>query len=59
LEKFIISSGEKLQGVPSNSVDIVVATMVLCSVENARNVLREIRRVLVPVRNFYSAIIAE
>lgn len=49
LEKYIVSSGEKLEGLSSNSVDVVVTTTVLCSVNNARKVLREIRRVLVPV----------
>jgi ubiquinone/menaquinone biosynthesis C-methylase UbiE len=49
LEKYIISSAENLRGVVSNSCDIVVTTGVLCSVDNVRNVLREIRRVLVPV----------
>lgn len=53
LEKFIVSSGENLKGVASNSVDVVVTTTVLCSVENVKSVLREIRRVLVPVRNSF------
>ncbi|XP_035707350.1 methyltransferase-like protein 7A isoform X2 [Folsomia candida] len=53
LEKFIVSSGENLKGVASNSVDVVVTTTVLCSVENVKSVLREIRRVLVPGGRYY------
>lgn len=49
LERFIVSSGERLRGVVSCSVDVVVTTTVLCCVENVPKVLKEIRRVLVPV----------
>jgi ubiquinone/menaquinone biosynthesis C-methylase UbiE len=38
-----------MKAVSSCSVDVVVTTAVLCSVENVAKVLGEIRRVLVPV----------
>lgn len=50
LEKFVVSPGERLRGIPTNSVDVVVTTTVLCCVENVAKVLKEIKRVLVPVR---------
>jgi len=53
LEKFVISSGEHLRGVPTNSVDVLVTTTVLCSVEHVHLVLKEIRRVLVPGGRYY------
>ena len=49
LEKFVVSPGERLRGIPTCSVDVVVTTTVLCCVENVPKVLKEIRRVLVPV----------
>lgn len=49
LEKFVRSPGERFRGVPTCSVDVVVTTTVLCCVENVPKVLKEIRRVLVPV----------
>ena len=36
-----------------NSVDAVVSTLVLCSVENAKNAIHEIKRVLKPGAGFY------
>jgi len=53
LEKFVLSAGEKLKSIPSNSVDVVVTTAVLCSVDDVRSVLRETRRVLVPHGRYY------
>jgi ubiquinone/menaquinone biosynthesis C-methylase UbiE len=35
--------------VPDNSVDIVVSTMVLCSVRSVEGALKEVHRVLAPV----------
>nr|CAD7440290.1 unnamed protein product [Timema bartmani] len=53
VERFIVSHGDDLRGVPSNSVDVVVATLVLCSAANVGAVLREIRRVLAPGGKYY------
>lgn len=48
-DEFIIISGEDMKGVEDESVDVVVCTLVLCSVRNVPQVLREVRRVLKPV----------
>nr|CAD7265257.1 unnamed protein product [Timema shepardi] len=53
VERFMVSHGDDLRGVPSNSVDVVVATLVLCSAANVEAVLREIRRVLAPGGKYY------
>jgi ubiquinone/menaquinone biosynthesis C-methylase UbiE len=53
LEKFIQCTGENMQEVESESVDAVVTTLVLCSVEDIQQVLREVQRVLVPGGKFY------
>jgi ubiquinone/menaquinone biosynthesis C-methylase UbiE len=50
MERFIVGFAEDMKDVPDNSVDIVVSTMVLCSVRNIERALKEIQRVLVPVR---------
>jgi ubiquinone/menaquinone biosynthesis C-methylase UbiE len=44
----VIQSGAELIPLPDNSVDHVIGTLVLCTVENPCAVLREIRRVLKP-----------
>lgn len=49
-DEFIIVSGEDMKGVKDESVDVVVCTLVLCSVRNVPRVLQEVRRVLKPVR---------
>lgn len=48
-DSFIVASGENLQAVEDNSVDVVVCTLVLCSVQDTRKVLQEAKRVLRPV----------
>nr|CAD7415724.1 unnamed protein product [Timema poppensis] len=53
VERFMVSHGDDLRSVPSNSVDVVVATLVLCSAANVGAVLREIRRVLAPGGKYY------
>ncbi|MEQ2237675.1 hypothetical protein ILYODFUR_025560, partial [Ilyodon furcidens] len=45
-EKILVLSGEDLREVQDESVDVVVCTLVLCSVNNVENVLQEARRVL-------------
>lgn len=48
-ENFVVASGEDLSSVQENSVDVVVCTLVLCSVSDAGKVLQEVQRVLRPV----------
>ncbi|CAN7936906.1 unnamed protein product [Ixodes hexagonus] len=48
LENWILARGEDMKDVPDNYVDAVVITHVLCSVLNAKKVLSECKRVLVP-----------
>ncbi|XP_005986258.1 methyltransferase-like protein 7A [Latimeria chalumnae] len=52
-EQFLVASGEDLKGVPDGSVDVVVCTLVLCSVLNVQGVLQEVIRVLKPGGAFY------
>ncbi|KAL1473719.1 hypothetical protein MTO96_021832 [Rhipicephalus appendiculatus] len=48
LEQWLLTSGEDLAQVPDNHVDAVIATHVLCSVNDARKLVSECRRVLAP-----------
>ena len=45
-DKNIISSAEDMKEIPDNSVDAVVGTYIMCSIENRDKALKEIRRVL-------------
>ncbi len=49
LDRFIVGFAEDMKGIPDNSIDIVVSTMVLCSVRDVDKALKEIKRVLAPV----------
>lgn len=51
LEKFVNERPENMTSIPSNSIDFVVSSSIHCSVDNSQSVLKEIRRVLVPVSN--------
>jgi ubiquinone/menaquinone biosynthesis C-methylase UbiE len=53
MDKFIIAYGEDMKEIKNNSIDVVVLTLVLCSVKQVRQVLKEIKRVLVPGGKFY------
>lgn len=48
-DRFVVASGEDMGAVQDNSVDAVVCTLVLCSVDNVTQTLREIHRILRPV----------
>lgn len=48
-DDFLVVSAENLEGVRDESVDVVVGTLVLCSVRSVPPVLREVRRILRPV----------
>ncbi|KAG7494580.1 methyltransferase 7A [Solea senegalensis] len=45
-DAFIVARGEDMKEVQDESVDVVVCTLVLCSVSNVQQVLQEIRRIL-------------
>ncbi|XP_070592113.1 thiol S-methyltransferase TMT1A-like [Erythrolamprus reginae] len=47
-EDFVVASAEDMSSVSDNSVDVVVATLVLCSVDSPQVALKEILRVLRP-----------
>lgn len=53
LEKFIICKAENMASIESDSIETVVSTIVLCSVDNQAEVLLEIKRVLKPGGKFY------
>ncbi|KAG9277198.1 putative methyltransferase-like protein 7A [Astyanax mexicanus] len=52
-EKFVVAPGEDLRVVEDNSVDVVVCTLVLCSVKNTPKVIGEAKRVLRPGGAFF------
>ncbi|KAL0978311.1 hypothetical protein UPYG_G00168740 [Umbra pygmaea] len=47
-ESFVVASGEDLKVVKENSVDVVVCTLVLCSVNDPAQTLHEAHRILRP-----------
>ncbi|KAJ8359503.1 hypothetical protein SKAU_G00160280 [Synaphobranchus kaupii] len=47
-EKFVVSSAENLKAVSDSAVDVVVSTLVLCSVNDTKRVLEEVHRILRP-----------
>nr|XP_019580128.1 PREDICTED: methyltransferase-like protein 7A [Rhinolophus sinicus] len=52
-ERFLVAAGENMCPVASGSMDVVVCTLVLCSVESQEQILREVCRVLRPGGAFY------
>lgn len=48
-ERFVVAAGENMSQVADGSMDVVVCTLVLCSVKNQEKILREVCRVLRPV----------
>ena len=49
MERYVVGSAEDMKDIEDGSIDIVVSTLVLCSVPNVQAALKEIRRVLAPV----------
>ncbi|XP_021515833.1 thiol S-methyltransferase TMT1B [Meriones unguiculatus] len=47
-ESFVVAYGEDMRELADSSMDVVVSTLVLCSVQSPEKVLQEIRRVLKP-----------
>ncbi|XP_050696019.1 putative methyltransferase-like protein 7A [Eriocheir sinensis] len=52
-EEILVTTGEEMTSVPDNSVDVVVMTLVLCSVVEVERILQQVRRVLAPGGKFY------
>ncbi|XP_074082021.1 thiol S-methyltransferase TMT1A [Macrotis lagotis] len=52
-ERFVVASGEDMHQIADNSMDVVVCTLVLCSVQNQEKVIQEVHRVLRPGGAFY------
>ncbi|XP_049590414.1 thiol S-methyltransferase TMT1A-like [Syngnathus scovelli] len=52
-EAFLVASAEDMVELDDESVDVVVCTLVLCSVKDVKMVLREVRRVLKTGGAFY------
>lgn len=48
-EQFVVASGEDMKQLADSSMDVVVCTLVLCSVQSPKKVLQEVQRVLRPV----------
>ena len=49
MDRFIVGMAEDMRDVEDHSIDVVVSTLVLCSVRSIERTLKEIQRVLVPV----------
>ncbi|XP_007537767.1 N6-adenosine-methyltransferase TMT1A-like [Erinaceus europaeus] len=52
-ERFVVAAGEDMHQVADGSMDVVVCTLVLCSVQNQQQILQEVRRVLRPGGAYY------
>uniref|UniRef100_A0A8P0PCC5 Thiol methyltransferase 1A n=1 Tax=Canis lupus familiaris TaxID=9615 RepID=A0A8P0PCC5_CANLF len=52
-ERFVVAAGEDMPQVADGSVDVVVCTLVLCSVRDQGQILREVCRVLRPGGAFF------
>ncbi|XP_008408334.1 methyltransferase-like protein 7A [Poecilia reticulata] len=52
-DQFVVASGEDMASVEDESVDVVVCTLVLCTVEDVPQTLREVHRILRPGGAFF------
>lgn len=52
MEKFLLTTAEDMRDIDDNSIDVVVSTLVLCSVRSVEKTLKEVHRVLAPVHLF-------
>ncbi|XP_007953267.1 methyltransferase-like protein 7B [Orycteropus afer afer] len=52
-EQFVVASGEDMRQLADGSMDVVVCTLVLCSVKSPKKVLQEVQRVLRPGGVFF------
>ncbi|XP_046402079.1 methyltransferase-like protein 7A [Ischnura elegans] len=46
-ENFIVAPAEDMSAIEDDSIDVVVCTLLLCSADNVKRILQEIKRVLV------------
>ncbi|XP_077984892.1 thiol S-methyltransferase TMT1A-like [Glandiceps talaboti] len=53
LDQFIAAEGEDMSAIADNSFDVVVSTLVMCSVKEPKAYVDEIKRVLKPGGKFY------
>jgi ubiquinone/menaquinone biosynthesis C-methylase UbiE len=53
MKRFVVGFAEDMKEVENNSIDIVVSTMVLCSVRSIQKTLNEVQRVLAPVNTSF------
>lgn len=49
MDRFLLTSAEDMKEVKDNSIDVVVSTLVLCSVRDVKQTLKEVHRVLATV----------
>lgn len=49
VDRYIIGRAEDMSEISDGSIDVVISTCVLCSVDNTEETLKEIQRVLVSV----------
>ncbi|XP_027710888.1 methyltransferase-like protein 7B [Vombatus ursinus] len=52
-EEFLVAPGEDMRQVADESMDVVVCTLVLCTVQSPKKVLQEVQRVLRPGGIFF------
>ncbi|XP_020821942.1 thiol S-methyltransferase TMT1A [Phascolarctos cinereus] len=52
-ERFLVVPGEDMHQIEDNSMDVVVCTLVLCSVQEQEKFIKEVHRVLRPGGAFY------
>ncbi|KAI5937680.1 thiol S-methyltransferase TMT1B [Manis javanica] len=52
-EQFVVAPGEDMKQLADSSMDVVVSTLVLCSVQSPARVLKEVQRVLRPGGVFF------
>ncbi|XP_047642800.1 thiol S-methyltransferase METTL7B [Phacochoerus africanus] len=52
-ERFVVAFGEDMKELADGSMDVVVSTLVLCSVQSPKRVLQEVQRVLRPGGLFF------
>ena len=52
MERFVLGKAEDMKDIEDGSMDIVVSTVVMCSVQSIEKSLKEIQRVLAPVNIF-------
>lgn len=57
-QAFVVAAGENMAQIPSGSMDIVICTLVLCSVDNIEGILAEAHRVLRPVSVYLVPMVA-